>query len=252
VYSRDYSFLQKVTAVSNPRSSGQGPSSKGKLMGALQIALENIGSQLKLTDANKDIPVFRKSFARVEHEARFCQIMIITNGFSIDFWDHGVCLVNTGTSDVHELAKAIHVWIDLKCNLDTLNTFSFINVPLASYVHGRGEEVEQRWENFLNSIPTTLPELSEFVIEAYKHPKLRQLFPFTSLNTFCLSRCTGYPYTNDLPIVIPAKNNEYEVVTRDGKGFGPGNAKWAVKTVEANLPENCGPAIIGTAEEMDI
>jgi hypothetical protein len=222
-----------------------------KLMPALQAALQTLGSQLELTGMGEDAPNFGKSFARVEREARFCQIMTTSGNFRVDFWDQGVCLVNAGTSDVDELAKAIHLWVDSNCNLDTLSIFTFIEVPAASYAHENGDEVEQKWQSLLESIPKTYPELNEFVTEASQRPRLRQLFPYTSLNTFCFSRCTGYPYTKDLPIVVPVKDNAYEVISRDGQALGSGNANWAANIVEASLPENCGPAVPGTAEDLE-
>jgi hypothetical protein len=237
--------------MSNPTLPDQNQNTQDKHKIALQAALESLGSQLKLMGPGADVPIFGEGFARVESKSRFCQIMIIAREFHIDFWDQGVYLVNAGTSDVNELAKAIHSWIDLNCNLAALNMFSFINVPSTSYAHENGEEVEQKWQSLLEDIPKMFPELSEFAKEAYQRPRLRQLFPYTSHNTFRLSRCTGYPYTGDLPIVIPAKDNRYEVITRDGKALGSGNANWAANTVEANLPENCGPAVVGTAEDLE-
>lgn len=218
---------------------------------ALQAALQALGSPLKLTSLDENVPISGRSYARAENRARFCQIMTTSGNFNVDFWDQGVYLVSAGTSDIYELARAIHLWLDSDCNLDTLSIFSFIEVPAASYAHENGEEVEQKWQSLLGSIPTMYPELSDFVHEASQRPRLRQLFPYTSLNTFCLSRCTGYPYTKDLPIVVPVKDNAYEVISRDGKALGSGNANWAANIVEANLPENCGPAVSGTAEDLE-
>lgn len=218
---------------------------------ALQIALQALGSPLKLTGLAQNIPVFGRSYARVENQPRFCQIMSTSGNFSVDFWDQGIYLVSAGTSDVYELARAIHLWLDSNCSLDTLSIFSFIDTPSASHAHENGGEVEQKWQSLLESLPEMYPELNDFVQEASQRPRLRQLFPYTSLNTFCFSRCTGYPYTKDLPIVVPVKENAYEVISRDGKALGSGNANWAANIVEANLPENCGPAVTGTAEDLE-
>jgi Family of unknown function (DUF6193) len=45
---------------------------------------------------------------------------------------------------------------------------------------------------------------------AFVAPELRALFPFTSLNRLCFSRCSYYPYTDDCPC-IAAWPNEYIV-----------------------------------------
>ena len=139
---------------------------QNELMSALQSALRTLGSQLKLTGMGENAPDFGKSFGRVENESRFCQIMTTSGNFLVDFWDQGVCLVSAGTPDVDELAKAIHLWVDSQCNLDTLSIFEFVEIPPAAYAHESGDEVERKWQSLLEFIPGMYPELGEFVREA--------------------------------------------------------------------------------------
>jgi hypothetical protein len=79
---------------------------------------------------------------------------------------------------------------------------------------------------------------------------LRRLFPYTSLNIFCFSRCTGYPFTLDTPFVRPVMENWYEVMSASGLVLGRGDAEAAAELVVANLPPGCGPAVPGTADDL--
>jgi hypothetical protein len=108
--------------------------------------------------------------------------------------------------------------------------------------------VEERWRTYLKDFG--FPELVPFVQAAARRPELRQLFPYTSLNRFCFSRCTGYPFTRDTPLVQPVENGEYEVVLEDVV-LGRGNAEQAAKLVVAHLPPGCGPAVPGTADDLE-
>lgn len=84
---------------------------------------------------------------------------------------------------------------------------------------------------------------------------LNKLFPFTSMETLCFSKCTGYPYDMEgLPVVNPKlyNNNSTEKLFRvilPGNGIlGEGNAEEALRIVKANLPPDIKPAVKGTAK----
>jgi hypothetical protein len=86
---------------------------------------------------------------------------------------------------------------------------------------------------------------------AMKRPELRQLFPYTSLTRLCFSRTTGYPFTNDCPMIEPQENGKYRVylpITQEV--IGEGTAEEAVEMTIKHLPLNCGPAVNGTADDF--
>jgi hypothetical protein len=223
---------------------------QGGLANALQVALHEIGSQLSVSKLDKPLPL---AFAHVASGHRFSQIYIgaTTRMFSFDFWNRGVCLADGATPEILETVRSIDKWISTGCSTDELESaFRFIQVEPIAAVYERGEEVEMRWREYLSSLGKRFPELTAFVATAAAEPQLRQLFPFTSLNRFCFSRCTGYPFTRDTPCVVPLDRNEYEVMSCTGVSLGRGNAADAVALVIAALPPNCGPAVPGTAEEL--
>ncbi|MBI5950281.1 MAG: hypothetical protein HY865_01375 [Chloroflexi bacterium] len=87
---------------------------------------------------------------------------------------------------------------------------------------------------------------------AMKRPELRRLFPYTSLNSLCFSRTTGYPFTHDCPVIEPQGNRKYKVrMPRSQEVIGEGTVDEAIEMVIKHLPENCGPAVSGTADDFE-
>ena len=224
---------------------------QGGLANAVQAALRRIGSSLSVSELDKSIPFI--VYARVESGHRFSQIYIgaKTRSFSFDFWNRGVSLAHGATPEILDMASSIDKWIVSGCSTGELaSSFRFVQVQPTAAAYERGEEVEMRWRQYLDSVGEKFPELTAFVAAAAAEPKLRQLFPFTSLNRFCFSRCTGYPFTHDTPTVVPRGGDEYEVIGSSGESLGRGNAAHAVALAIAALPPNCGPAVPGTAEQL--
>jgi hypothetical protein len=222
----------------------------GGLAQALQAALREIGSPLTVSELDKGVRFV--AYARVESGSRFSQVYIAAQErlFLFDFWARGVVLANGQTPHLVDMAQAINKWVGSDCRTtDLAAAFPFVTVKEEAAAYERGEEVEERWRLYIASIG--YPELEAFVAAASQRPQLRQLFPYTSLNNFCFSRCTGYPFTSDTPCVRSVKRGQYEVVTRTGTVLGCGNAEEAADLVVANLPPGCGPAVPGTAEDLE-
>ena len=224
---------------------------QGGLANALRTALREIASPLSVSELDKSVRFV--VYARVESGPRFSQVYIGAEKrmFSFDFWNRGVYLAQGATPEILDTARSIDKWIASGCTTAELaSAFRFVQVEPAAAAYERGEEVEMRWRGYLASLGETFPELTAFVTAAAAEPKLRQLFPFTSLNRFCFSRCTGYPFTRDTPHVVPLGRDQYEVISSSGESLGRGNAADAVALTVAALPPNCGPAVPGTAEQL--
>jgi hypothetical protein len=224
---------------------------QGGLVSALQSAMRKIGSSLSVSGLGESVAFV--VYARVELGHRFSQIYIgaETRMFSFDFWNRGVCLAHGATPEFLEMARCVDKWVASGCSTDELATaYRFVQVNTSAAAYEGGEEVEVRWRQYLASLGERFPELTAFVAAAASEPRLRQLFPFTSLNRFCFSRFTGYPFTRDTPHVVPLGSDEYQVISASGKSLGRGNAADAVALVIAGLPPNCGPAVPGTSEDL--
>lgn len=110
--------------------------------------------------------------------------------------------------------------------------------------------VEAGWQK-VHADGRVRPELLE---AAYAEPRLRQLFPWTGMGELHFSRCTGQRWTWDIPYIQPAAGGEYWVSgPLRSESVGPAaTPEQAVTMVVERLPSGCGPAFVGTPEELAI
>ncbi|MEV0371090.1 DUF6193 family natural product biosynthesis protein [Streptomyces sp. NPDC050636] len=93
---------------------------------------------------------------------------------------------------------------------------------------------------------------------AYANPRLRMLFPNISHGSLHFSRCIKFPWTNDVPSIYPRSGGGFRVV-RMNEPVGSNHqlagdadsAEDAAALVVAHLPPCCGPAIDGTADDLN-
>ncbi|MFF4711049.1 DUF6193 family natural product biosynthesis protein [Streptomyces eurythermus] len=93
------------------------------------------------------------------------------------------------------------------------------------------------------------PELLE---AACAEPRLRRLFPWTGMGELHFSRCTEQPWTWDIPYIQPAADGGYWVSGPSrSEDVGPAATPLeAIAMVVERLPPGCGPAFVGTREEL--
>ena len=222
---------------------------QGGLNIALRATLAGIGS--RLTVSALDPAINFVAYARIELPPRSSQMFIAAEErlFLFDCWSRGVLLANGHTPSLEHAARAIDRWLESVCTAaDLAAEFGFITPADSAGVYERGEEVEDRWQEYL-TVGTTHPELDVFARAAAARPELRHLFPYTSMVNFCFSRCTGYPFTRDIPHVRPVAGG-YEVISPAGRALGRGDATTVAELVVRHLPPGCGPAVAGTADDL--
>ena len=226
----------------------------GGLRPLLQACLQQAASALQATGIDPPIPGFPE-YGRVEQGDRSCQVYIAAHErlFSSDFWAQGVCLAKGACSDPVELARAIDCWISqAPIRTDALALrFPFVRPSSDAPAFENGHAVEHRWTQYLESIDDMIPQLSLLMLAAAQRPALRQLFPYTSVHRLCFSRCTGFPYTGDCPMITPNRDGTFIVETPDGMKSPPLAADEAADWAAQHLPPGAGPAIAGTAAELD-
>jgi hypothetical protein len=234
--------------------------SAGGLTARISLALTAIGSTLEVAPET-NMPM---AFASVQRLQRLSQIYIGASSriFTTDFWSHGVCLGHLATDDVEHLVRAIDFWIaQCPSTRELAARFTDVDVAPCAQEFENGTEVEARWASYLERSPH--PELSALIHEAANSPELRQLFPFTSLTRLCFSRCTGYPYTRDCPVIVPAPGGRYVVhhateyyanweaiESKPPDQKASVDAKEAVRLAVLALPDGVGPARRGTARDL--
>jgi hypothetical protein len=202
--------------------------------------------------------------ARVQRGRRSSQVMIAAKvrNFHADFWDRGVQYGTGWVSTLSELAQAIVAFQVDMMGVDALaRAFTWVDILDAARAHEReaGPFVEQAWQALRQRLAGTEPprmrRLLPLVDACMQRPALRQLLPFTSLDRLCFSRTTGYPFTVDCPHAFPVDGDRFRVACSGGSdqdaALGEGPAEVAALLLEQCLPANCGPAIHGTADNVD-
>ncbi|MFD4143428.1 DUF6193 family natural product biosynthesis protein [Streptomyces sp. NPDC058572] len=108
--------------------------------------------------------------------------------------------------------------------------------------------VDAEWQSMLAYDDDLID--SATVRAAYAQPRLRELFPFVSHGTLYLSRCTGLP-GSFVPVVYSLVGGGFQVHAPSVGSLGEvDTVEKAYALVAANLPEGCGPAVIGTADDV--
>lgn len=223
----------------------------GSLTKALDDEFERIHSSLTCT-VDGDLDRLPFAYARVEKGNRYSQIYLAAKEklFLSDFWRDGVCLAHGNTKDINQLVKVLDYWLCSNNDTKSLTeNFNFVSANEKAIAFDEKREVEYTWNYILND--NSRADIRSFVELAISDTILSKLFPFTSLTRLCFSRCTGYPYTHDTPIVIPISADTYEVRLSDNNLVGRGTALEALKMVKSSLPLDIKAAISGTAEDLE-
>lgn len=112
-------------------------------------------------------------------------------------------------------------------------------------------EVDWWWDYLLDPPPehsAALPRLRDLITAAAQEPQLRQLLPVTSHDDLHFSRCTRYPFSEDLPSIrtyavgqahYPSEAYQYEVnAPGRQEPFAADTAEEAA-AIAAHGPESC-------------
>jgi hypothetical protein len=228
-------------------------SRRGGLVASLQSTLDGLGFAMSVEtytflSAFSDLSRLPE-YARVGQGKRVCQLFMHAQKreFLFDLWERGHCLGNGETATLLAAGRAIGSWLATDISMSRLSAeFPYVTATREMSSYEVGKEVEFAWQ----SIVAAHPELGPIVTLAAAHPVLGKLFPYTSLDRLCFSRCTGYPYTGDCPIVLPPNSGVYIVTDSFGNVHGTGTVANAIAIVLAHLPAGIGPAIRGTARDL--
>ncbi|MFG2820890.1 DUF6193 family natural product biosynthesis protein [Kitasatospora sp. NPDC048365] len=225
------------------------------LRSILQAAVHQAGYGLDVLP--EDAPGWWRSGARMDSDSRTASALlgIAERAFILSFWERGVGMARGTTTSLDAVASAMGAWQSGATLAQLKSACPFVDYSRLAEAHERGDGVEAQWTSYRHTTARFVDH--ELIEAAYAQPQLRVLFPFHSLNSLNFSRCTGFPYTHDIPVITPA-NGRYRVTwwhTRSPHGPADiGEAESpdeAVALVLAHLPHNCGPAVAGTAHDLD-
>jgi hypothetical protein len=130
--------------------------------------------------------------------------------------------------------------------------------------------LEQRWDAFIGGLEGDDSWVGRGLLVvarlARAESTLGGVFPFQSLNRLCFSRCSDFPYTNDLPCIGVGKQGEFGVdrypYSKNGRdepdeGRDMGDAGNAIGAADAIaiavsvLPRNASDVWLGTSDRHD-
>ncbi|PVC84455.1 hypothetical protein DBP20_18660 [Streptomyces sp. CS131] len=87
---------------------------------------------------------------------------------------------------------------------------------------------------------------------AYQHPALRELWPMVSHGVLYLSRSIRYPWSRDIPTAFRQGGGGYQVRRQPDQALlgVVDTLEEAYVLIATSLPDGCGPAIDGTADDL--
>ncbi len=181
-----------------------------------------------------------------------------------DLWDRGVPAGRLSCSSLTDTVAFLRAALARDTPVGTIQSeMPFFRASESGLIQDKGRDayLDYQWQELFK----ILEENSEFFMFAklYKlaqiaseTPKLRQLLPYTSVGRFCFSHCLGFPFSYDCPSAQWMGENQIQVYGASGMNgwhnhpVGIGNAHEAAQMLADALPPNCGPAILGTADDL--
>lgn len=189
--------------------------------------------------------------------------------FQFDFWADDV-EIGWGTGkDLTPVAETVVAWLTQGLSAaDMEDRFPLFVAAGGTREFETGDLVEYAWAKLDRWAARDWSRMTPLIEAAKRRPELRQLLPFTSHESLCFSRCTGYPYTNDVAHAVPLEDGQYRAL---GPGYvmqektyrdhryreaeydvlGEGDAEHVIGLIVAALPPDCGPAVTGTARNSE-
>ena len=229
---------------------------------SLIISILNKSSHQISPDDFEDIFMFEAELFKGKRSAK---VFISKHDrlFLIEYWSLDFPLAYGQSVNIDDAAKSVEWWVCAKPKLTEMKKeFPFIYYDSYSEDIERGKATELEWERIINWVEKDYPGLLEAAKTAYITPELRQLYPTICRYTYSIffHRCTSYPRLVDCPIISSDKSGKLRVVSNEDLNYGfesekykgsqPLDADDAVRLVVDSLPENCGPAIYGTAFDI--
>jgi hypothetical protein len=216
-------------------------SASGSLHGALRARLGQV-KELQLI-SNDVLPG-----VTVKAGERSVQIYVAKYvcRYILECWARGIAIGVAHVAEPNSVVEVISDWLLNVASIDDMKEkFPFRCTKKGQSIKD-GNVVEAEWKHLEVYAAVDIRPL---VSAASRHPKLRQLYPYMSLDRLSFSRVTGYPYTRDCPSAKPIILGKYRVYSTDGMVLGDGDASTALNLIVDHLPAAIGPAVAGTADE---
>ncbi len=224
----------------------------GSMASLLGADLRAAGSPLDVRqDEDSGAP---RPVARARHDGRTVEVLPAAKerSCSAQYWDRGVHLATFKTGDPDPLVRSVRAWCLDRLSpgllADRCPGVELDRDRVAAFEAGPDAFVSYYWQVLLAAGEK---RLSPAIRGAAEVPALRRLRPFVTTNRLGFSRCTGFPFTGDGPLIVPVLGQErFQVIGRAGMPVGTGTAVEAAALAASHLPPDGGPVQHGTADEL--
>jgi Family of unknown function (DUF6193) len=214
----------------------------------------------EITFSEESTQVFAASF-RKGHRSSSVSTGAAERVFISQFSMRGVLMASHLTSDLCEVAKAVESWLVDELTLrDMKQKLPHLDVSELSFETEAGRGVAARWNSLLLApheedpiwASWLTPELRVLLRAAARRPLLRQLVPVVSMGrNLAFSRTLGYPFAMVSACRISAASGRFIASKKDGTQLAEGGPEEMLDIVEGELPPDIGPAIFGTADDLE-
>ncbi|TDD70566.1 hypothetical protein E1293_34695 [Actinomadura darangshiensis] len=189
----------------------------------------------------------------VEHGTLFVYTPSTGAGLVVEIWREGYCWISGLAPDLNVVIDLAIAWNSDISLAAVSGRWPFLQYDELAAARERGNTVEVQWATLLEDADLK-NRMHELLATSCDNPTLRKLFPWVGQHGSRLgfSRCTGYPYTKDIPVIDLTEG--YFRVTDISSAIVLGvfvNLLDALNVVIDGIPAWVGPAVPGTAEEVE-
>jgi hypothetical protein len=225
----------------------------GSVADAIERAAQEHGIGLTNLTGPRELASSPHAAVEVDDGYMSVNVGVRERAFIVEGWRRGVRLCWGVTPNPSEVVSALLAWRDGANLADTRTASQFLTFDELSQAHERGPEhaVARKWQILLDR--SELVHTQPLIEAAFAVPELRELFPFTSHWELHLSRCTGFPYTSDVPFMDPGRHGTIRVALPANPEELLGDVTdpaAAAALVAEHLPAGCGAAVADTAEDL--
>jgi hypothetical protein len=174
-------------------------------------------------------------------------------GFRVEGWGGGICLLVGDLDELGDVVEVVRLWRDGTPLRDIERLVPSVELTSRGAVFDQGPEhvVAGEWQRVRQGTPggddTNLHALVE---AAYREPRLRRLYPYTSHEVLNFSTTTGYPFSPSPVSLTAYGEGKFRVWNAAGAVLGDtATAEEAVALGVAHLPADLGPAVAGSYHE---
>lgn len=214
----------------------------GSLVNALQAVADRVGYALTVELTSS--PGWRRVAAQVSFEDRSATVLMARHerSFSVDCWAGGVHMATGLSSDLSEIAGALHAWLRVPRVRELVAQWPFLRTWELAEAYECGETVSVRWRQLREAAERRQDAaLRAFVETAFAHPRLRVLSPGRSMHWVTFSRRAAPPICHDLPRVMAIGEDRFRVRFADGRLQDVHGATEAVAVIVERLPDDAVP-----------